>query len=588
MQDKKLIPYGISDFSEISQFNTYYVDKTHYIPEIEKTKYNFFIRPRRFGKSLFSSMLQAYYDVRYDNRFDVFFKNTWIHSNPTKERASYLVLYLDFSRISKEINDPQIAFNKYCKHKIKEFSNRYKDYLTQEVIDEISKADTCHDQFLILESALSESEHKLYIIIDEYDHYTNNLLARFGEEIYHQITHTDGFFKQFFTNLKGMTSGTDSMLKRLYITGVSPVTMDDVTSGFNIGANISLSPQFNSVMGFTEKEMSEIFDYFIDENVQVSRPYLLETMKKWYNNYLFSGYATEQVFNTTGSWYYIHSILSINNVPSYLIDDNLRMDYTKLKDLVYYGTKINGNFDVLSEIITNGGRAAKVSHSFPYNLIKRENNYVSLLYFFGFLTHSKELYKGQPYLCIPNETIRHLVYDYFSTILEDAYGNINWLDKLSHLTSELAYDGEFKPIIEYINKLLNMQTSIKDYNEGESVVKAHFNIYLGINDFYQSYTEHEMNKGFADIVLFPFFHKYPTMKYAYLIEIKYIKKTIQKDKLEIEKEKKIKEAEEQLIKYSEDHKSRKICQIEPYGHIILKKIIIVYHGWDLIYYEEIS
>jgi len=586
MEKKKNIPYGRSDFAEMSEFNTYYVDKTHYIPEIEKLSYVFMIRPRRFGKSLFSTMLQYYYDVTDVDKFETYFKNTWILNNPTEERGKYMILAFDFSRISKEEDSPQIAFNKYCMHCFEVFTVVYKDYFSEEIIKKLLNAKSAHDQFLILKIAMLENDYKLYIFIDEYDHFTNTLLVTHGKDAYHQITHTDGFFKQFFTNLKGMTSGKGSMLKRLYITGVSPVTMDDVTSGFNIGTNISLESAFNSVMGFTEKEIHEVFDYFTDDKGAKLQPNLLETMRKWYNNYLFSEKSKEPVFNTTGSWYFIRTVLSENEVPSYLIDENLRIDYTKLKDLVYHGTQLNGNINVLADIINNGGVANKVTPSFPYDLVKRESNYISLLYFFGFLTHSGEMVAQKPYLCIPNETIKRLVYDYFSTILEDAYGDVNWIYKLSNLISALANKGEYKPIIEFINELLNMQTKIRDFKEGEGIVKSHFNTFLGMNDLFETYTEHELNKGFADIVLFPFHQKYHGIKYAYLIEIKYISRKVKKDNIESEVEKKIYEAKEQLDQYSADQKSRKIYSIEPFGQVILKKIIIVYHGWDLMYYEE--
>ncbi|MCL2065280.1 MAG: ATP-binding protein, partial [Candidatus Cloacimonetes bacterium] len=427
-----------------------------------------------------------------------------------------------------------------------------------------------------------------YVFIDEYDNFTNTLLSDKGNILYQQITRDTGFFKSFFRVLKGLTGGVRSGLARLFMTGVSPITLDDVSSGFNIGTNISLMPEYNALLGLTDKDVSDILDYYISAGQYLlDKEESMHLLRKWYDNYIFSDESEESVYNTDGVLYFMLFTINKNRFPKKIIDENLRMDYTKLQNLVFHGDELNGNFDILTEIINTGKVSANINKSFSFSLLKESENYKSFLYFLGLLTFTGKTFKGKALLQIPNETIKHLVYDYIKGILRKPYGRLNWVDDLVNCMSNMAYDGDFKPAFDYIQKLLNIQTSVRDFINGEAVVKTFQLIYLNINDFYTSYSEKEMNKGFADIVLFPFYQKYPDMKYAYLIELKYIKKEFEGEKLSQEIKIKIKDTTEKLTKYSDDHHSKKEFNIAPFGDVVLKKIIVVYHGWDLVYCEEL-
>ena len=587
MKKTKTIQYGISGFSDISSRNAYYVDKTMFIPEIEKTPFNFLIRPRRFGKSMFISMLGLYYDLGSKEKFDILFSDTWIQSNPTDERAKYLVLYLDFSMVIQELDNLPVRFENYCNAEIDAFVSKYKDYIPEQTISLVSQISSPGEKLNNIAIGLRNTDYKLYIFIDEYDNFTNALLSDMGNIVYQQITKDTGFFKSFFRVLKGLTGGLSSGLARLFITGVSPITLDDVSSGFNIGTNISLMPEYNSILGFTEKNVSDMFDYYITAGQYLlKKDEAMHLLKKWYDNYIFSKDGEESVYNTDGVIYFMLHTMNKKQFLSDLIDDNLRMDYSKLQKLVFHGDDLNGNFDILTEIINNGGITANINKSFPFSRLKEPDNYKSFLYFLGLLTYTGKTYKGSALLQIPNETIKHLVYDYVKKILRNPYGRIYWVEDLVKLASEMAYSGDFKPALEYIQKLLKIQTSVRDFVYGESVIKTFHVIYLNINDFYISCSEKELIKGFTDIVLFPFYQKYPDMKYAYLIELKYIKKEFEGKKLSLEIKNKINEATIQLQKYTDDHHSKKEFGIAPFGEVILKKIIIIYHGWDLVYYEE--
>ena len=587
MNKIKRIPYGKSDFETVNKQNDYYVDKTSFIPELEKTPFIFLIRPRRFGKSLLLSTLQTYYEIKKKDLFEEFYRETWILENPTEDRAKYLVMYFNFSLILKEKDKVQEDFNSYCLLVIDKFIYKYREYLPERLIEKIANFNTVHKKLQIIATELVEEKHKIYLFIDEYDNFTNTLLTDFGEEDYKKITRQAGYFKQFFTSLKGLTSGSGSGLARMFITGVSPVTMDDVTSGFNIGDNISMTLPYNSILGFTEKDVNDILDYYISVGeLKVDKTEAMTVMKKWYNNYLFSAKTTEQIFNTDAILYFIKEAIRAKDLPCNLIDDNLRMDYGKLRYLILKDKKLNGNFSKLTEIIENGKISSNINKSFPFDQIAQEDNFLSLLFFFGLLTYSGETNFGLPVLKIPNETIKQMMYEYIRKSFEKAYGFSVEIYKLLRLLSKMAYLGEFKPVFDFIENEIKKQSSLRDFIDGETFVKAFYLSFLNIYDFYISASEEEMNKGYADLIMKPFYIKYPDIKFSYLIEMKYIGRSFKDKDLEKELQAKITKAKEQLAKYSEDEYARKMLGLPPYGMVSMKKVIIVFHGWELAYCEE--
>ncbi|HPM01256.1 MAG TPA: AAA family ATPase [Candidatus Cloacimonadota bacterium] len=588
MNKIKRIPYGISDFEAVNSKNEYYVDKTMFIPEIEKTKFVFLIRPRRFGKSLLLSTLQAYYDIKYKDKFEEMYRDTWILNNPTEERAKYLTLYFNFSAILKDKDKVQYDFNRYCNLEIDTFMDKYHNYIPKHIIELVNSQELAHEKLHILASKLREQDYKIYLFIDEYDNFTNTLLTDFGEGEYKRITRQAGYFKQFFTNLKLLTSGTGSGLARLFITGVSPVTMDDVTSGFNIGDNISTDLAFNELLGFAEKEVSDILDYYISVGeLNIDKVEAMTIIKKWYDNYTFSTETTESVHNSDAILYFVHKSIRSKKIPDNLIDDNLRMDYGKLQYLIIQDKALNGNFKRLTEIINNGGIPSEIKKSFPFDQITQQDNFISLLYFFGLLSFSGQYVEGLPFLHIPNETIKQMVFEYIRRSFENAYGFSVQMYELLLLVRKMAYRGEFKEAFEFIENEIKKQSSLRDFIDGETFVKAFYLSFLNIYDFYISASEEEMNKGYADLIMKPFYIKYKDIKFAYLIELKYIPRSISDKELEKALQQKIDKATKQLGQYSEDEYERQMLGLPPYGMVSLKKVIIVFHGWELAYCEEI-
>ena len=577
MSEYKLIPYGISDFYRLKITNKYYVDKTMYIPMVEKSAFNFFVRPRRFGKSLFLNMLSLYYDVTYKDKFHAVYHDTWIGDHPTAEQGKYLILSLNFSDVSRNLSEVEQSFKNHCLFRIDKFVRTYEQYLPKNVFEQIIEIKTLDGKIQFLATELVNWEYKLYIFIDEYDQFANSILMEHGESEYRKITKGESFYKSFFTQLKALTTGNNAPLTRLFITGVSPVTIDDVTSGFNIGKNISLLTEFNSAMGFSESEVLSMINYYQSVGqLSLSTEEAMDTMKKWYDNYHFSNEATESVFNSDAVLYFLSSAMPNKKIPENLIDNNLRMDYKKLYYLVMQDKQLNGNYRSLTEIINEGGVEASVKSSFPYEDIVKRENYISLLYYMGLLTFSRNHNRLGQFLVVPNRTIETLMYEYIIGCIENVSEIKIDIEKIRKLYYEIARNGDIKPFIEFVAEEIKTQTSIRDFASGniqENPIKVYFMIYFNMYNYYSVITEKELNKGFCDIILEPNLNDYPRIQYEFVIEFKYIKREITKMNLPKAIKDSVAEAKEQLKKYTE----YKVKQ---------KKIIAIFQGWELVHYEE--
>ena len=252
----KEIPYGVSDFVTIVEQNIYYVDKTMYIPELENQARNlFFIRPRRFGKSVFLGMLHAYYDIRTKDKFQQWFGDLWIGKHPTPLQGRYQVLHLDFSQVGGTIDELEEKFNFYLGMRLDGFINAYAEYYSEETKQKVKSTDYAGGKLGLIQQEAQLKGYPLYLIIDEYDNFTNTVLNELGEDVYHAMTHAEGFYRDIFKKFKGS-------FERIFITGVSPVTLDDVTSGFNIGWHISTKEEFNQMLGFSTEDVREMFEYY--------------------------------------------------------------------------------------------------------------------------------------------------------------------------------------------------------------------------------------------------------------------------------------------------------------------------------------
>ena len=361
-QQVKQVPYGVADFATVMTQDLYYVDKTMYLPLLEELPRNlFFTRPRRFGKSIFLSMLYSYYDCKQKDLFQTLFGTLWVGSHPTTLQGAYQVLYLDFSQITGKIDVLEERFNAYLSIKLDGFIQKYSDYYTKdEVAKVLSKAEFA-DKIQIIFDAANAHAHKLYLIIDEYDNFTNVVLNEHGERVYHAITHADGFYRDVFKKFKGN-------FERIFMMGVSPVTLDDVTSGYNVGwnvfvsqmskaklalalpwrenalyaiKNISIKPEFDEMLGFSTKDVEEMFQYYKDNgklSADCDIQAMIDDMKPWYDNYCFAKDALRKenrMFNCDMVLYYLRNYMDNGHAPEQMIDPNMKTDYGKMKKLFH-------------------------------------------------------------------------------------------------------------------------------------------------------------------------------------------------------------------------------------------------------------
>ncbi|MDE0227596.1 MAG: AAA family ATPase, partial [Spirochaetaceae bacterium] len=443
------IPYGLAYFKGIRREGCLYVDKTRFLHPLEQERFVFFIRPRRFGKTCWLSMMESYYDRNQANDFAALFAGTDIGRNPTPNRGRYVVLRFNFSAFGNALETLERDFGEYCSMQIMDALTRNPDLFPTPDLERILSPSSVNGRLHALFLHAGRHGIPLYVLIDEYDNFANTILAHRGADAYHALTHGGGFYRSFFATLK--TGTENGSVERLFVTGVSPVTMDDVTSGFNIGSNLSLRPEFNELLGFTEDEVRRLVDTYrnlgvFDQDVAAA----LATMREWYDGYRFAKAADNVVHNTDIVLYYLKHSVPNKPGPDELIDDNVRIDYGKLRHLLTVGRRLNGSFDLLRHVIADGRADSAIATSFPQARIAERENFLSLMHYFGLLSIQGAV-AGVPRLGIPNQTVRRLMYGY----LRDAYRDVGVfsldLVEFDRLTRLMALEGEWRPAIERVS-----------------------------------------------------------------------------------------------------------------------------------------
>ena len=574
----KKIPYGMTDFERIILENYYYVDKTQYIAKVEKvTSFFFFVRPRRFGKSLFLNMLGLYYDINQKDKFEKIFGNLYIGKHPTPDRNKYLVLTLNFSSVAANMDRLEETFNTYCKIVMDGFAERNAHLVGEEAVEKLHELKTGDALLGSLCQSAQNKGQKIYLILDEYDNFANNILVDYGNERYRSITHGSGFFRSFLKVVKDYSS---SVIERIFLTGVSPVTMDDLTSGFNIADNYSSNSAFNNMIGFNEYEVRALIDYYKScIELPHSTDELIDIMKPWYDNYCFSIDSLDEppMYNSDMVLYFMNRYLLNKRIPNNMLDANIRTDYNKLRHLIHVDKTFGENASVVQEIVEKGSTTGIIIDSFPAEDIVKTRNFKSLLYYYGMLTISG-MEMGEPILSVPNWAVREQLYGYMADIYKDSADLYLETDKLVDRMKRMAYKGEWENCFTYIADRLNAQSSVRDFIEGEAYVKTFILAYLGLTHYYIARPEYESNKGYADIFLQPRLLQLPDMVYSYCIEVKYAKR----DASDTEIEKLLSNAKIQLKQYAA---SEWIHQDK--GTTELKSIALVFQGWKLVRVEEV-
>ena len=576
--DRKRIPYGMMNFAVIRRDDCYYVDKTRFIPMIEEAdKFFFFIRPRRFGKSLTVNMLQHYYDILAKDKFEALFGDLYIGKHPTRDRNSYLVLYLNFSGIVGELHNYRKGLDAHCQTMFDYFCDIYADYLPKGIKEELDKKEGAVEQFEYLFTECNKTNQRIYLFIDEYDHFTNAILSDIESlHRYTDETHGEGYLRAFFNKIK---AGTYSSIERCFITGVSPVTMDDLTSGFNIGTNYSLTPEFNEMIGFTEEEVRQMLTYYSTTSpFNHSVDELIEIMKPWYDNYCFAEecYGETTMYNSNMVLYFVKNYIQRGKAPRDMVEDNIRIDYEKLRMLIRKDKEFAHDASIIQTLVSEGYVTGELKKGFPAVNITNPDNFVSLLYYFGMLTISGT-YKGKTKLTIPNQVVREQIYTYLLSTYNEAELNFSSYEK-NELASALAYYGDWKAYFGYIADCLKRYTSQRDKQKGEFFVHGFTLAMTAQNRFYRPISEQDTQAGYVDIFLCPLLDIYSDMKHSYIVELKYAKYKDPENRVEELRQ----EAIDQANRYADTDTVKRAV-----GTTQLHKIVVVYKGMDMPICEEV-
>ena len=576
----KRIPYGMMNFVAIREDNCYYVDKTRFVEKVEKAnKFFFFIRPRRFGKSLTMSMLRHYYDINQTDKFERLYGDLYIGKHPTPNHNKYLVIYLNFAVVNADLGNYRKALDAICNTEFNYFCDVYEQYLPKGIKEEMNKKNGCVEQLDYLYKEARKTDARIYLFIDEYDHFTNHILSDAARlEEYKGETHGTGYLRTFFDTIK---AGTDSSIERVFITGVSPVTLDDLTSGFNIGTNYSLAYGFNQMVGFTEQEVREMLNYYgqhYEFNHTVDE--LIETIKPYYDNYCFAkeAYGETTMYNSNMVLSFLFKYIDNRcRIPDKMLEENIRVDYEKLRMLIRKDKEFAHDASIIQTLVSKGFVTGELKEGFPAEDIAKSDNFLSLLYYFGMVTIGG-LYRGKPKFVIPNEVVREQVYTY---LLDNYHDNHLYtdMDKLSLLEENMAYDGEFKPFFQFIADSIYTFASQRDHQKGESFVHGYTLALASLCCYYRPISELDNQNGYADVFLRPRCEIYKDLEHSYIIELKYLKSNA----TEAEVKTAVKQAQAQVCRYAET-----VNVNDNIGHTILHKVYVVYKGVEMVACDEVD
>ena len=574
--DFKLIPYGISDFKQVREEGLYFVDKTMFFEQLELAG-NFFylVRPRRFGKSLFLNMLEAYYDINEKDNFDKLFHGLYVADHPTEYRNKYQVMLLDFSQVGSDVERLQENFDFYLSISCESFAEKYARFYPGGFVDEVKRIPRGEQKLNYINFTARRSGCNLYLIVDEYDNFTNNVLNIKGQEAYHALTHGTGFYRDVFKLFKGM-------FDRIIMLGVSPITLDDLTSGYNIALNITMDPRFNQMLGFSEDDVRQMIRYYKEVGAikpEVTEDSIIADMKPWYDNYCFAKACFDKepsMFNSDMVCYYLSNLIGLGQRPDEIVDPNTMSDYGKLKRLIKIDKTEGKRIEIIHDIAEKGFIKARLVSHFPAEKMMEFGNFVSLLYYYGMLTIGGvegELLK----LTIPNNNVRLQYYHY----LLDEYQSISRVNttELSLCFSRAALHGDWQPLISFICKAYHDTTAVRQLIEGERNLQGFMNAYLTLTNYYLIAPEMEFSHGYCDFFLLPNYAVYPMVRHSYILELKYLKA----DATDAEADRQWSEAQEQIKTYAADNKLQSMLhgtQLHP--------IVVQIKGYDVVRYKEIE
>ena len=555
----KKLPYGISDYERIKENDYYYIDKTMYIEKLENLAepYIMFLRPRKFGKTLFTSTLENYYDVRKADKFEKLYGNTYIGKNPTKLKNSYHILKFNFSGISTDTPESTVkGFKEKVITAIRSFIGIYQiDFYINE---EQEAENILYNLFNAFE--LQKPEEKIYVIIDEYDHFANELLG-FHTDHFKNLVSKNEKVRKWYEILK---EGTESVVDRIFITGVAPITLDSLTSGFNISSDKTQNDKFNEMMGFTEKELKELMQ---EQGIeQKDQEVLLPIMKENYDGYKFSLYGKEKMYNSNMCLYFLNNYLEDKRIPTQLIDMNITSDYNKLGSMLDL-CKGEEREKVIEKTISGEGIISEITQKFNPAMEFTETDLVSMLYYLGYLTIAGEIFE-KPILKVPNRVMKEIYADYFLQILSKNTDLYVTESDYNEMISEMALEGRIDKIIEKMQEYLK-NLSNRDYVKfDEKYVKIMFYCIAMNFKAFRLKSEMEIQRKYPDILLIP---KDKSKGYkGVMIEFKYLKK---EDAVKLKE--KQEEARKQIKEYMEFEEIKELENIISYTVVAVNDEIYV-------------
>ena len=477
------IPYAVANYAEMRDRGFYYVDKTDYIPRLEAYKAPVFLRPRRFGKSLLVSTLAHYYDRTLAHRFEDLFGGTYIGSHPTPEHNRYMIIRYDFSAMVMADNMEGLEqnFNILNRGPVEIMVTHNRDLFGD------FQFSTRENAAQMLEEALAYARaHDLppvYILIDEYDNFTNQLLTSYNDPLYEKVTTADSFLRTFFKVIKkGIGEGS---IRTCFCTGVLPVTMDDLTSGYNIAEILTLEPDFINMLGFTHAEADAYLRYVLDKYTGSQERYdeIWQLIVNNYDGYRFSPKG-EKLFNATILTYFLKNFATRHGeVPEEMIDENLRTDIGWLRRLTLSLENSKAMLDAL--VIDNGlaYNVADLSSKFNKQKFFDKNFYPVSLFYLGMTTLQNNFR-----MALPNLTMRSIYMDYYN-VLNRIDGGAN----------------RYVPTYE----------RFVDERDFESLVRNYFEQYLGQ---FPAQVFDKINENFIRCSFFELVSRYLSSCYTFAIE----------------------------------------------------------------------
>ncbi len=558
------IPYGQSSFKTVVRQGFFYQDRTAYIRKLEdlNSRFLFYLRPRRFGKSLFITMLHSYYGLEHKANFSKLFGHLDIGQNPTENANAYMVLSLEYSRIDTKSEESTFkGFLRNTKNSVKAFLEDYAAYFSTDAISRVLENDQPVDVLTSLFSAYNSANSdqnlpKIYILIDEYDHFANELVS-FNYKFFATSVSQNGFVRKFYESIKMATR--EGIVERLFVTGVSPLTLDSMTSGFNISYSLTLRPDFHEMMGFTEPEVTQILLGIGIKESEINN--VVDDLRAWYDGYLFNLNAKNHVYNPDMVLYFALEYLEQNKYPDNLLDPNIATDYAKIRNLFKIQHKEKENFEALKQLRNEGFLEATLTDQFSLERDFSTDDVASLLFYMGFLTMKSEKL-GVHQFAFPNFVIERLYADYFVDTLKST-AELNVENRNLRLALVDLAEGNPEPFYREVTEILVALSNRDMQGFTENSLKAIFVSLLFQQKFYYIHSEYETSRKYVDV--FCEGMRNFDVPFDSAFELKYVKMS---EKVDLDKE--FAAAEIQLLNYLRLKKFNERPSIKAY--------VVVVHG----------